>query len=178
MMSYAPTVRATEPLMPPPLQRVSVDQFFDEITAVLQLEYSAYHLDCWERYKKRKSLPPNWRGHKDVYQYDRLMADLVSISTSPSGLRRVRLAAFLRAHIRKNGKTGIRDVEQVMHWFRNLTPTQRQVFAELRRDEEAQRKRDERLIAKLNAMYPKYAGSDVFDDAVEKFKRQRSRNRK
>ena len=95
-------------------------------------------------------------------------------------MRRVRLSEFLREHIRKNGAAGIRDVQQVMRWFKGLNPAQRQAIAEIRRKEEDQRKRDDRLLDKIRKRFPDFDGSgdsSTLRKLLAKLKKERVRHR-
>lgn len=169
--------RATEPLWKPHEAYAVIEKIETVMMGVIEVEYDADHRNNWEKYKKRRQTPANWRGHRDIFQYDRVMADLVKIVQGQS-MRRVKLAEYLREHIRRNGRLGIQDVEQVMKWFRKLTPQQRQALAEIRRKEEDQRKRDERLLDKIRKRFPDWDGDgDSLRKLFYRLKRERVRNR-
>ena len=171
--------RATEPLWHAHEAFAVIEHIETQMMAIIEEQYDADHRENWERYKRRRQTPASWRGHHDIYQYDRLMAELVSIVQGQK-MRRVRLSEFLREHIRKNGAAGIRDVQQVMRWFKGLNPAQRQAIAEIRRKEEDQRKRDDPLLDKIRKRFPDFDGSgdsSTLRKLLAKLKKERVRHR-
>jgi hypothetical protein len=171
MTSYATEARATEPLIPREVRRATAKQLLEEVAALMAAEQDAYHDECWRRYLKQHSIPPAWRGRKDSYHYDRLMAGLTRIERRGRGLPRVKYALFLREHIRENPRIGKGDVAGVMAWFRGLDRNERRRFTDIHRDEEAQAKREERLYTRLMFQQDAYYNSpfnyeDLDDEPV------------
>lgn len=148
--------RATEPLIPREVRRATAKQLMEEVAAIMAKELDDYHDQCWQRYLKQHSIPPSWRGRRDSYHYDRLMAGLTRIERRGRGLPRVKYATFLRDHIRENPRIGKADVGDVMKWFKRLDPQQRRMFGDIQRDEEAQAKRQERLLRRLQTQQETY----------------------
>ena len=148
--------RATEPLIPREVRRATARQLMDEVAALMAQENDAFHDQSWRRYLVQHSIPPSWRGRTDSYHYDRLMAGLTRIERRGRGLPRLKYAQFLREHIRANPRIGRGDVREVMTWFRGLTRSQRQAFCDIQRDEEAQAKRQERLLRRLQTQQETY----------------------
>lgn len=160
--------RATEPLIPREVRRATARQLMDEVAALMAQEQSDYHTECWQRYLKQHSIPPAWRGRRDPFHYDRVMAGLTRIVRRGRGLPRVQYSAFLREHIRDNPRIGKGDVREVMAWFRGLSQSQRQRFSDIQRDEEAQAKRQERLLRRLQLQQETYLDSPFqFEDEDE-----------
>jgi len=151
--------RATEPLIPREVRRATARQLMDEVAALMAAENDAFHDRSWQRYLVQHSIPPSWRGRTDSYHYDRLMAGLTRIERRGRGLPRVKYATFLREHIRTNPRIGRGDVREVMAWFRGLDRKQRQAFGDIQRDEEAQAKRQERLLKRLQLQQETYLDS-------------------
>ena len=148
--------RATEPLIPREVRRATAKQLMEEVAALMAAENDAFHDQNWQRYLKQHSIPPSWRGRRDVYHYDRLIAGLTRIERRGRGLPRVKYATFLREHIRENPRIGKADVGDVMKWFKGLDPQQRRMFGDIQRDEEAQAKRQERLLKRLQYQQEAY----------------------
>lgn len=151
--------RATEPLIPREVRRATAKQLMEEVAAIMAKELDDYHDQCWQRYLKQHSIPPSWRGRRDSYHYDRLMAGLTRIERRGRGLPRVKYAAFLRDHLRLNRRVGKGDVAEVMAWFRSLDREQRRRFTDIQRDEEANAKRQERLLKRLQMQQDTYLDS-------------------
>ncbi len=151
--------RATEPLIPREVRRATARQLLDEVATLMAAERDTYHDQCWQQYLRRHSIPPSWRGRRDSFHYDRLMAGLTRIERRARGLPRVKYATFLREHIRTNPRIGKGDVSEVMAWFRGLDREQRRRFTDIQRDEESEAKRQERLLKRLQMRQDTYLDS-------------------
>lgn len=171
---------ATEPLFPMNDRRAFARTMLNQLEAFRHDHREKYYHECWQSYIVQHPTPATWRGRKDPYHYNRLMAGITRIKrnrpmkvrihydehfarkVSGGSLPRVQLAPYLREHIRKfkgNIHDGRRDAAKVLKWFRSLSVEDQRSFADIQRNEESQRKREKRMIAKFNARYSDYLDS-------------------
>lgn len=171
---------ATEPLFPKNDRRAFARTMLGQLEAFRHDHREKYYHECWQSYITQHPTPATWRGRKDSHHYNRLMAGITRISRSrPMKVRihydehfarrvdggrlpRVQLAEYLRAHIRKfkiNIHDGRRDAADVLAWFRSLSVEDQRAFADIQRNEEAQRKRERRMIDRFNSRYREYLDS-------------------
>ena len=141
---------ATEPLFRSVEKRAIDGDIEAAVNAIIADEDHKAHVECWHKYLRRHLTPPTWRGRVDIYHYDRLMSGLVKIVRTRAQPR-VKYADFLRAHIKsfQDHRLGRRDVAGVMSWFRAMTSASREKFIEIKRDEEAEARRHDRLLEKI-----------------------------
>ena len=170
----------TEPLFPLNDRRAFANSILGQIESIRHDQRERYYHECWQAYIDQHPTPATWRGRKDPYHYNRLMAGVTRIRRSrPMKVRihydehfarkvdggrlpKVQLADYLRDHIRKfkgNIHDGRRDAAKVLTWFRSLGLDDQRFFADIQRNEEAQRKREKRMIARFNARYSGYLDS-------------------
>lgn len=179
MVDINSNVRATEPLFPTESRRAFANQILSQIDLIRHDTHEKYYHECWQNYLAQHPTPATWRGRKDPHHYNRLMAGITRIGRSRKmkvrihydehfsrridggALPKVRLADFLREHIAKfaNKHDGRRDAAKVLKWFRALSVENQRQFADIQRNEENQRKREQRMVARWNHRYRDYLDS-------------------
>lgn len=144
---------------------ISLQQLEDAIDQADADEDLEHHHHCWRRYLRKHLTPQHWRGKRDVFQYERLIADLIEFRRVMRYGRtqaRVRLSEWLRDRLRRAQRSPDprraiahvrREVRSITDWYAQLQPGERADLCDSYRAESRQREREDRLIKRLNSRF-------------------------